>query len=448
MRIDSNAMPRRNDTRAPGSVLAPPPAKTTTPERSSETTSNPLRVAYLVNQYPKPSHAFIRREIQALERQGVEVERIAIRGWEAPLVDPADIAEREKTRYLLKDGIAHLLGAGMRMALARPRAFVTALAMAVRLSRKEQRPLAYHLAYLAHACRIREWLVQSNAAHLHAHFGTNSAEVALLVRLLGGPPFSFTVHGPEEFDRGPSQRLDRKVAAAKFVVAISSYTRSQLFRVCDQTDWPKIRVVHCGLDAPFHSHSSGEPCSALRFVCVGRLCEQKGQLLLVEAFRGILDRHPTAELVLAGDGEMRPQIEARIRELGLDRHVRLTGDISSAEVRREIEAARALVLPSFQEGLPIVLMEALSLRRPVISTYVAGIPELVQHGETGWLVPAGSLSDLIAAMDTCLTTAPAELQRMGERGRVRVLERHDIDAEVTQLHHLFGAHHADAVTTR
>jgi glycosyltransferase involved in cell wall biosynthesis len=119
--------------------------------------------------------------------------------------------------------------------------------------------------------------------------------------------------------------------------------------------------------------------------------------------------------------------------------VRITGWINSDEVRSEILAARALILPSFAEGLPVVLMEAMALRRPVLSTYVAGIPELVIPGENGWLFPAGSVDDLVDAMESCLAADPEQLSTMGEAGYQRVIERHAIDSEAAKLGALFRA---------
>lgn len=207
-----------------------------------------LRVAYLVNQYPKVSHTFIRREILALERQGVTVQRFAIRGWDAEVVDPLDTAEQAQTRYLLKDGLLPLIGAVAVNAWQRPSATWTALKAAVAMSRKSVRSLPYHLIWLGHASRLRLWLENERVSHLHAHFGTNSADVAHLLRLLGGPTYSFTVHGPDEFDQAPLFSFPRKVEGASFVAAIGSFTRSQLMRFLPSEEWPKLKVVHCGLD--------------------------------------------------------------------------------------------------------------------------------------------------------------------------------------------------------
>jgi colanic acid/amylovoran biosynthesis glycosyltransferase len=401
-------------------------------------TASPMRVAYLVNQYPKVSHSFIRREILALERRGVEVLRYASRGWADTLADPADAAEREKTRYLLGHGVGGLVVPVLRTALTRPLRFARALRLALGLAVHADRPLAYHLSYLAQACLLREWLQAARASHLHAHFGTNPAEVALLVHALGGPVYSFTVHGPEEFDKAESLHLAEKIRDAAFVVAISSYGRAQLSRWAGQEDACRIAVVHCGLDAAFHAGAPADPDVSARLVCVGRLCEQKGQLLLVEAVARLVRGGSPLHLVLAGDGEQRGAIEALIEREGLAGHVRITGWISSEQVRDELLAARALVLPSLAEGLPVVIMEAMALRRPVLSTFVAGIPELVRDGEEGWLVPAGDLDALVAAIATCLASPPADLARLGSAGRARVLERHDIDVEAGKLARLFA----------
>jgi glycosyltransferase involved in cell wall biosynthesis len=283
------------------------------------------------------------------------------------------------------------------------------------------------------------WLRAHGTQHVHAHFGTNSAEVVMLARELGGPSYSFTVHGPEEFDQPQGLGLGEKVRRAAFVVAISSYGRSQLYRWIAHSQWPKVKVVHCGLEPAFHAVAPVALPAAPRLVCVGRLCEQKGQLLLVEAAGRLAAAGTPIELVLAGDGEMRGEIEAMVARHGLGGQVRITGWISGGEVRREILAARALVLPSFAEGLPVVLMEAMALRRPVLATYVAGIPELVRPGETGWLFPAGDIDALVAALADCLMRPAEELQRMGDAASVRVLARHAIDTEAARLAGLFRA---------
>jgi len=394
-------------------------------------------VAYLVNQYPKVSHTFIRREILALEKQGMSVQRYALRGWDAEVADAADRSEQSRTRYVLAGGLPGLAAAAAAAFVRAPLAFLRATGLALRMARRSHRSWPYHLVYLAEAARLAAWLRQAGTGHLHAHFGTNSAEVAMLSHALGGPPYSFTVHGPEEFDAPESLGLAEKIGRSAFVVAISSYGRSQLCRWTDHGEWSKIHVVHCGVDTAFHAASSRVAPSPIRLVCVGRLCEQKGQLLLLEAVARIVRKGVPLQLVFAGDGEMRPAVEALVESLGLRDEVHITGWIDSGRVREEILAARALVLPSFAEGLPVVIMEAMALRRPVISTFVAGIPELVRPGEDGWLVPAGDVDALQSAIEACLSASEEVLVRMGEAGRERVLARHSADAEAAKLECLF-----------
>ena len=396
-----------------------------------------LKIAYFVNQYPQVSLSFIRREILALERLGTEIFRVSLRGWDVPLADQQDLSERSKTLYVLKDGSLPLIIALLKTAVTRPLNFLKALKYAVKFSFRADRPLPIHLIYLAEACRMLPWMKDEGVAHIHAHFGTNSAEVVMLLHLLGGPSYSFTVHGPEEFDKTTFLYLKEKTQLASFVVAISSYTRSQLYRWADYHDWHKIYVVHCGLEPSFYNVAPQPIPEAPRVVCVGRICEQKGQLLLVNAAHQLAKKGLKFEIVLAGDGPMRTEVESLIVKYNLQSHVKITGWISSEQVREQLLASRALVLPSFAEGLPVVIMESLALKRPVLTTYVAGIPELVRHGEAGWLFPAGDVEALTSVLEEFFATPLAQLQQMGETGHMRVLERHSIDSEATKLNLLF-----------
>lgn len=397
----------------------------------------PLRIAYIINQYPKVSHTFIRREIMALEKQGVEVQRVALNGWADHLADQDDLQERKKTQYLLKSGLPGLAYAIAKVLLQSPFKFFSALRLALKMSRNADRPLPYHLAYLAEACAMLPIVQAFGAQHVHAHFATNSTEVAMLVHALGGPPYSFTVHGTGEFDKIELLGITEKTARAEFVVAICSNGRSQLFRQLDYALWPKVQVVHCGLESTFYNIAAVPLPVLPRLVCVGRLCKEKGQLLLIEAAYQLARQGVLFELVLAGDGEMRSAIEGLISRYDLSRQVRITGWISSDQVRTEILASQALVLPSFSEGLPVVIMEAMSLRRPVLTTYVGGIPELVQHRRNGWLFPAGSIDELATALRECLEASHDELQTMGDAAYERVIAEHSIDLEAKKLVHLF-----------
>jgi colanic acid/amylovoran biosynthesis glycosyltransferase len=396
-----------------------------------------MRITYFINQYPKVSHSFIRREIQALERLGMTVQRIALRGKDDELIDPDDLKERANTEYVLDSNLLNVLVSVFKTIISSPLRFFKTLKLALQMGWHADRPLPYHLIYFAEACQIAIWMKSVGTQHVHAHFGSNSTEVVMLAHSLGGPPYSFTVHGPEEFDKPQALKLAEKIRHASFVIAISSYCRSQLYRWIAHEYWHKVKIVHCGLEQSFYDVASSEPPQKARIVCVGRLCEQKGQLLLLEACRNLREKGLDFELTLAGDGEMRSEVERMIQVYDLATNVRITGWISSNQVRNEILASRAMVLPSFAEGLPVVIMEAMALRRPVISTYVAGIPELVINGQNGWLVPAGSVSDLTLAIEKMLSLSDEQLKTMSDSAYASVIERHDIDTEATKLAALF-----------
>lgn len=390
------------------------------------------KVAYLVNQYPLGSHTFIRREITALEASGIEVTRISIRDTRAALTagaDAADVEESGRTTVLVEPSLrgAVVLGAALlKRATQNPAGLARAMRDAVRLGRRDGRSPLVPLAYVVEAARLLEVLEHKGVEHVHAHFGTNSATVALLAEAMGGPGFSFTAHGPEEFDKPAALALDEKISRARFVVGVSSFGRSQLLRHTPSATWRKVKVVPCGVDGVFLDHDVRAPLPAEpRLVCVGRLSEQKGQLILVEAAALLRERGVPCEVVLVGDGELRHALERAVAERALQDRVRFAGWADGPRVRDAILAARALVLPSFAEGLPVVLMEALALRRPVISTWVAGIPELVEPGACGWLVPAGDPAALADAMQDALRASPRQLERLGAEGRRRVLARHD-----------------------
>lgn len=398
-----------------------------------------MKVAYLISEYPKVSHSFIRREIAALERQGVEVQRFAIRGPSDGSPDAADVEELSRTRYVLGAGAVATLGHVLRRLVRGPAAFARAAAAALRLSRGAERGLVHHLAYFVEACIVANWMEQQRVSHLHAHFGSNPAAVALLAARLGGGTFSFTAHGTVETDAARFIGIPEKVRRAAHVVAVSEYGRSQLCRWVEPAHWNKISVVHCGLDESYREAPAQPHNTARRFVCVGRLSPEKGQFVLIDALAELRRQGVDAELVLAGDGELRSALEQHSARRGVADRIRITGWISGAAVRQEIEASRALVLSSFAEGLPVVLMEAMACARPVIATRIAGVPELLRDGRDGWLVAPGNALELAAAMRQCLDTDAPGLERIGATARARALERHDVDRSARQLSIIFEA---------
>ncbi|HEU5401876.1 MAG TPA: glycosyltransferase family 4 protein [Terriglobales bacterium] len=407
-----------------------------TSRRSVNPPSQLPPILYLVNQYPAVTHTFIKREILALERLGENVIRVAARAGTA-LVDPSDAEEERRTIYLLRNRLG-LMSATVWFLLLRPHRFAKACVTSLRMMRRSDRSPLLHVLYLVEACGVAALARAKGAGHIHAHFGTNPAEVALLASQLSGLTYSFTVHGYDEYDKPEFIGLRTKIKDSAFVAAVSYYGRSQLYRWCDGGDQGKIKLIRCGLEENFHDGAEDVPCEAARFISVGRLCREKGQDVLVRAAALMAAAGHKFEVVIVGDGEARSELESLIAALHLSGVVHLRGWLSSADVRREMTRARALVVASLAENLPVVIMEAMALRRPVVATQIAGIPELVIPQQTGWLAPASSVEALAGAMTECLMASREELWTMGRRGRERVLTLHDVDREAAALSDLFG----------
>lgn len=390
-----------------------------------------MRLAYLCNEYPKVSHSFVRREVVELERRGHQVVRLSIRDG-GKQVDPGDQAEAQKTIFVLSQSVFKLLCTAFVLFLKRPGQFCQAFKKTWEMNRVSDRGLIPHLAYLIEAAFVTDLLERHGVQHMHVHFGTNPTSVARLVKALGGPSYSMTIHGPDELDAPIGHSLGGKIEDAAFVVAITNYCAAQLRRWVGYKHWDKFVIVHCAL--PEESFITDQPVEDTNtFVTVGRLTAQKGQLLLVNAVAKLVNEGLDLHFILAGDGEMRQVVEERIRQTGTQDNFTITGWISGQQVRDHLKESRAMVLPSFAEGLPVVIMEAFAMHRPVISTYIAGIPELVIDGQNGWLVFSGSVDDLANAIRECLNTPIDQLRQLGAHGYECVSKAHRIKTEVDKL---------------
>lgn len=397
-----------------------------------------MRIAYLINRYPAASHSFIRREIEAVEAQGIAIVRFSIRPVNSrQLPDERDQGELGKTTSLLGIGALPLLASGLARVISGP--IVSLRGLKVAFTKGDWKPLEIirRAAYFLEAALLAKQVRHLGIQHIHAHFGTNSATVARIASILSGIPYSFTVHGPDEFDNPDRLDLAGKVRDCAFCVAISSFGRSQLMRWSAFGDWQKIQVVRCGVDSGYLDREAlTEPPSAPFLCSIARLSAQKGLPLLLEAANELKRRGRSFRLTLVGEGEMRSEIEAMIAARGLEQDVVLAGLADTKAVIDHLRQARAMVLPSFAEGLPVVIMEALALGRPVVVSAIAGTPELVTP-DCGWLVPAGSVDGLVDAMENALEVPPEQLAAMGRNGRERVLKDHNAAENGRELAALF-----------
>lgn len=400
-----------------------------------------MKILYLINQYPKVSHTFIRNEILSLEQQGVSVERVAMRSDDPSEMSEVNKSEFSKTHYVLQQRKMDLIRHFAIALFVHPKNFLKALKVMFKMYRASKQSLLIHFIYLVESCNVTNVCDSKNVDHIHAHFGTNPAEVAMYTSIITGIPYSFTVHGPEEFDKPLTLNLNQKIKYASKVIAITNYCKSQLFRWADYQDWPKVEIVHCGLESNFFDNSTLNNTrvnDTLQFLCIGRLCEQKGQLLLLEAFSNFIKLGQGGYLTLAGDGEMRDELEQFIEANQLQNNVKITGWVDSNQIKHMLSKSDAMLLPSFAEGLPVAIMEAMATGVPVISTSIAGIPELLQHNRTGFLVCPGSVGALEAALNAFATIDNNTLHNIKAAAFAAVSKEHNASTEAAKLARFVG----------
>ena len=402
-----------------------------------------MKLAYLVNQHPLPSHTFIRREIFALERRGHEIARFSVRAGRAAEGSAEDERELRLTTVLLgrrPRALLRMAWSALSSILTRPVRTLGALVTALRTIRGSNRGLVHHVAWWLEAVTLAR-AMPGGTCHLHTHFATNGAMVAMLAASIRGIPYSITVHGPDDLEQAPFLHLGEKVHRAAFVACISDYCRNEVARHCIPADRSRLVVVRCGLE-PGTAEREPQPMPrTLRFAWVGRMVPQKGLEVLLEACARLRREGLAFRVELLGSGPLADEVRSRIVELGLESTVLARGWQPTEAVLATIDASCALLVPSHAEGIPVVIMEAFARGRPVVSTAVAGVPELVVHGENGLLVPSGDPVAFAAAVREFAGLGAERWAAMGSRGRDAVRRLHDIEQSVELLERLLSGNH-------
>lgn len=398
-----------------------------------------IELAYLISRYPSISHTFILREVAELRKLGFVIRPASINPPDRPDVGltEAERAEAQSTWYVKAQGVGGAFAALLATTLNQPAGLWRGLKLALRIGGAEPRRLAKHLAYLVEAAMIGQWMRREKLTHLHVHFATPAAMVGLLTKTVFGIGYSFTVHGPDEFYDAPGYALTEKILGADFVACISHYARSQMMKLSPVSEWPKFEVCRLGVDPERFSPADrvAEP-GRFNVVCVGRLVSAKGQHILLEALAVLKSRDRTPHLTLVGDGPDRASLEAHTQRLGLGELVQFTGAVNQDAILKFYGQADAFVLPSFAEGLPVVLMEAMAMGIPCVTTQITGVPELIRDGEHGLLVAASDVGGLADAIEQ-LMDDPALCRRLADAGRERVLQDYVLRINAGRLGELF-----------
>lgn len=399
-----------------------------------------MKVAYLTSQYPATSHTFIRREIEALRRAGIDVSTFSIR---KPSVgersDAENITAFQSTTYILPLRIAILLRAHFSCFLQHPVRYILTLNEAFRHRVPGLSAWLYSVIYFSEAMILANALRKQHIQHLHNHFANASATVGYLATHYLDIDFSLTLHGISEFDYPSGLLLCAKVERARFVACVSYFGRAQAMRIASADSWKKLMIVRCGIDASLFSRKAdAQKNSSLRVLHVGRLAAEKGQAGLISAFALVRQRGIDAELRIIGDGPLEVDLKNQVRALGLADHCFFLGRQGEKGVIEELRKADAFVISSLMEGLPVVLMEALACRVPVVAPNVAGIPELVIHNETGLLFTPGDWNDLSDQLHLLLSDEPKR-RRLALAGQQLTMESFAIDIAVQPLVKYFSS---------
>lgn len=359
-----------------------------------------MTLAYLTSHYPATSHTFIRREVVGLRRSGVTVETFSIR---SPSLAERDANDDEggPTFIVLEQPLTAFVAAHASRLLRSPLAYLRTFRLALAHRPPGLHGLALAIAHFAESVLLARELERRRITRLHNHFANSAATVGFLTTRLIGLPWSFTMHGISETDYPAGLTLARKIEAASAVVCVSWFGRAQGMRLVSPDHWAKMHIVRCGL--LFDELPTPRPVAERRpvIICIGRLSPEKGQAGLIQAFATLARDRPDLRLHLVGDGPDRARLDELVAELGVGHSVRFYGRLSEGDTLAALGDATMLVLPSFLEGLPIVLMEAAALSVPAIASRVAGVPELVEDGVNGILFTPGNwdeLADRIAAM--------------------------------------------------
>lgn len=406
----------------------------------------PLRIAYLCSLYPAVSHTFVLREIAALRDLGAQIDTFSIhRASDDQLLARADQIAFDSTYAILPARWTTLLRAHLRLAASAPAAYLSTLALALRLASAGLRGRLWQLFYFAEAVVLWSECHRRSIRHIHAHMGNVAADAALLAAHLGTAiepqqpwSWSFTLHGPDEFFDVSRFRLAAKLRHARFVVCISDYTRSQLMALSAPDLWNKLHVIHVGVPVEQFTRTPGtsSPTGDPMVLFVGRHVPQKGHASLLEAVMLLARRGRRVNLTLAGDGPSRPTLEHLAERLGIAAQVSFPGAVGQEEIHAMYTNASVFCLPSFAEGVPTVLMEAMAMELPVISTRITGVPELIDDGLTGLLVTPGRSDQLAAALERLLTD-PALCRALGSAAREKVIRDFNTHSSAQQLHTLF-----------
>jgi glycosyltransferase involved in cell wall biosynthesis len=387
-----------------------------------------VKVAYILSLFPKISETFILREMQALRGRGIEIQIVSLKRRREPITHPEALTFLDATVY--GGSPARAFSALARLAARRPGAVAAAVGKIVATHAGHPLLLPKALPLVATAAEAGEILAARGVDRVHAHWATYPAQVAWLVKRFSGIPYSLTAHAHDIFL--PNPLLREKILESDFTVTISRFNRDFIEGRCGEAAARKLEVLHCGIPLAEYPFAPDRPEQSPRLVSIGRLVDYKGFPILLRAVAALRERGREVSCEIVGDGPLLGRLREEVATLGLNGAVSLEGARTLAQVRESLRGATACVLASQRghdgqmDGIPVVLMEAMALGVPVVSTRISGIPEIIEDGRTGLLVEPEDPESLAGAVERLLGD-PALASRLATEGRKKVESEFDIE---------------------
>jgi colanic acid/amylovoran biosynthesis glycosyltransferase len=393
-----------------------------------------LRIAYLNTRYPALSHTFIENEIRAVRERGIEVHTFSIRRPEERDLLSLHHKDAEKETFYILNGVIPFIKSIFKGAI-KPIRFMSCLLFSQEISPPGLKMRLLHLIYALESIRLALEMSRRNLRHIHVHMANNGATVALLACIYDKRlEYSMTIHGSDEFFHVDRFYLKVKTEKARFVRCISHFCKAQIMIWSNPAKWEDYHIVHCGVDAARFKLKQYQSNKKFTILFVGRLEPIKGLTVLLDAVKRLTGSGVDCRLDIVGDGPLKDLLLKKTAQTDLLDRVTFSGSVGQDEIMNHYDCAHALVISSFMEGIPVVLMEAMAKGLAVVATNVGGITELVENGSNGLIVPTGSAEHLYDAFKKLADDHELAF-KMGIMGRRKVEE----EFSITQLgERMFG----------
>ncbi len=403
------------------------------------------KISYLISRYPAISHTFILREVLHLKSMGLELITASINKTNRndEKLTQEEVEEKKLTYYVKADGLIGAIKSKTALVFRSPLKLFKTFFYAIKTAGPNLKMQLYHQLYLIEAIMVAEWMHKNSSNNLHVHFASEVATVGMFVKKLNDCHLSITAHGPDEFYNADKYLLGEKINSADKIFCISDFARSQLMKLSEYDQWGKFCVTRLGVNVDAFKPSTGSTNQSPNILSVGRLCPAKAQHILIEAAAILAKAGLDFTVTFVGDGPDRSSLEELCKSLSLNEIITFTGSVNHDEVKGFYDKCDIFCLPSFAEGIPIVLMEAMSKEIPCVTSRITGIPELIDSGVDGFLTAPSNAEELARALQKLIENNALRVET-GKAARTKVIEKYHLENNMSY----FGEKLEEAVTRK